>query len=175
MHGHQSSDTREPPGFRSQALWNCLASTQALMDQYSSIPAATCSTLTFVSMLHLALAIIKAAQLSCMDDREWDAETARANLNLGDHLDRLSERFESADQLNQPRSTILLEGRPLLAEHARNFRSIREWYLANSGLGDDACFPPASAEPLFAQYAEQYDSFEFWQQLADMTTGGIVP
>lgn len=96
MHGHQS-DTREPPGFGTQALWNCLASTQTLMDQYSSIPAATCSILTFVPMLHPALAIIKAAQLSCMDDREWDAETARANLNLGDRLDRISECFEAAN------------------------------------------------------------------------------
>ncbi|KAK6197651.1 hypothetical protein LQW54_010696 [Pestalotiopsis sp. IQ-011] len=99
----------------------------SLRTQALSIPVATCSTLTFVSMLHLALAIIKAAQLSCMEDREWDAETARAaNLNLERHLDRLSECFEAANQLNHPRSIILLEGKRLLAERARNFRSIRE-------------------------------------------------
>lgn len=104
-------------------MWDCLQSAHTLLDLFLTIPLETFQPLTFVSMLNLALGIVKAGSLLFLTDRDWDKDFARRNLDLRHTLQRLSERFEEANRLGHPRCGIVMDDLPMFSGHARNF----EW------------------------------------------------
>lgn len=154
-------------------MWDCLESTQALCDAFRLVPVESYPSLTFVSILHLALAIIKALRLLCVEDHGWDLETARTMYNLPEFLRQLSKLFDAASCLGSPRCAIVLHGRPLFAEYAEAYRGIERWYLSKTNPG----VPPSDTalmEDVVTHSGEQYEGFEFWNQLSDLAYG-LVP
>lgn len=151
-------------------MWDCLESTQALCDTFRSMPVESYSSLTFVSILHLALAIIKALRLLCVGDHGWDLDTMRTIYNLPEVLRQLSKLFEAASCLGSPRCSIVLHGRPIFAEYAEAYRGIERWYLSKLSPGL-APADPAMIGDVIAHSGGQYEGFEFWSQLSDLAYG----
>ena len=120
-------------------------------------------------MLHIALAVIKAARLLCMVDPDWDPEAARVTFDLQDTLQRLSKHSEAASHVGSPRCKILVDGQPLFEEYAERYRRIGNWYSSKLGPGIvHPTFTPA--EPSFLQGMEQLEDFDFWTQIGLATS-----
>lgn len=84
-------------------MWDCLESTHALIDAFLLTPIESYPSLIFVSILHLALAIIKAFRLLCVEDQAWDLHTVQTMYNLPDILQILSKLFEEASRIGRQR------------------------------------------------------------------------
>ncbi|RAH71276.1 fungal specific transcription factor domain-containing protein [Aspergillus aculeatinus CBS 121060] len=162
----------EPTHLRCRRIWDCLQSTQALHDEFRLVPVESYPALTFVTVLHLALAIIKALRLLCVEDQAWDLTTARATYDLPGMLRELSKRFEVASRGGSPRSRILLQGRPIFSAYAEAYRGIERGYSTklNGGVVPPG---PALVDPVNAYGGEQCD-MDFWAQLSELTNG-LVP
>lgn len=158
---------------RCRTLWDCLESTQALCDTFRSVPVESYPSLTFLPILHLALASIKAFRLLCVGDHAWDLDTVRTIYNLPEILRQLSKLFEAANCLGSPRCAIVLHGRPIFAEYAEAYRSIERWYLSTLNPGV-APADPAMMGNIMAHGGGQHEGFEFWNQLSDFAYG-LVP
>lgn len=154
-------------------MWDCLESTQALCDAFRSVPVESYPSLTAVSILHLALAIIKALRLLCVKDHGWDLDTVRTIYNLPEVLRQLSKLFDAANCLGSPRCAIVLHGRPIFAEYAEAYRGIERWYLSklNPQAGPAN---PAIMHDVIAPGEGQFEGFDFWNQLSDFAYG-LVP
>lgn len=148
-------------------MWDCLESTQALCDAFRLVPVESYPPLTFVSILHLTIAIIKAFRLLCVKDHGWDLDTVRTIYNLPEVLRQLSKLFEAASCLGNPRCAIVLHNRPIFADYAEAYRGIERWYLSKLNPGV-APADPATIGDLIAHGAGQYEGFEFWNQLSDL-------
>lgn len=105
-------------------MWDCLESTKALCDVFCLALVESYPSLTCVSILHLALAVIKALRLLGVEDCAWDLGTARTAYNLPGTLRQLIKSFEAASSLGSPRCSILLHGRPIFSQHAESYRDI---------------------------------------------------
>ena len=112
-------------------IWQCLSSTETLLEAFRTVPVESFPSLTFVPILHAALAIIKSSRLLTVDDQVWEASVARTMYNLPKTLGQLSELFEAASSTGSPRSKIILNGRPVFSEYAEAYRGIGRWYLSN--------------------------------------------
>lgn len=154
-------------------MWDCLESTQSLCHAFRSVPVESYPSLTAVSILHLALAIIKALRLLCVEDHGWDLVTVRAMYNLPEVLRQLSKLFDAASCLGSPRCAIMLHGRPIFAEYAEAYRGIERWYLSKLSQRVDPA-DPAMMGGVVAQGGVQYEGFELWNQLSDFAYG-LVP
>lgn len=154
-------------------MWDCLESTQALCNAFRLIPVESYPSLTAVSILHLALAIIKALRLLCVDDHGWDLDTVRTIYNLPEILRQLSKLFDAASCLGSSRCAIVLHGRPIFAEYAEAYRGIERWYLSRL---DPQAGPAGMAMmgDVIANGSGQFEGFEFWNQLSDFAYG-LVP
>ncbi|KAH7211548.1 hypothetical protein DER44DRAFT_766398 [Fusarium oxysporum] len=164
-HGNRH-DPLEPTHLRCRAMWDCLESTQALIDAFLLIPIESYPSLTFISILHLALAIIKAFRLLCVEDQAWDLHTAQAMYNLPDILQRLSKLFDEASRIPRPRCGIMANGRPLFCEYAESYKGIEQWYMSKVGVTHSDLM-----DSVVAHDGDQYKGFDFWNQLSDLTYG----
>ncbi|KAI8682567.1 Zn(2)-C6 fungal-type domain-containing protein [Fusarium sp. Ph1] len=164
-HGNRH-DPLEPTHLRCRAMWDCLESTQALIDAFLLIPIESYPSLTFVPILHLALAIIKAFRLLCVEDQAWDLHTAQTMYNLPDILQRLSKLFEEASRIGRPRCSIMANGRPLFCEYAESYKGIEYWYMSKVGVAHSDLM-----DSVVAHDGDQYKGFDFWNQLSDLTYG----
>ncbi|KAI1379829.1 hypothetical protein F4677DRAFT_464064 [Hypoxylon crocopeplum] len=145
---------------RCQTIWGCLRSTQELYDAFRLVPVESYPSLTFVSILHLALAIIKALRFLCVEDHSWDLDTARIMYNMPDVLQNLSKQFEDANSRSTPRSRIFVHGRPIFSDYAEAYRGIERWY--SSRLDQNvAHLNLASMWPIIADGGDQNEGFEF--------------
>ncbi|PYI03928.1 hypothetical protein BO78DRAFT_373902 [Aspergillus sclerotiicarbonarius CBS 121057] len=165
-------DMLEPTHLRCQTIWNCLQSTQAIYDAFRLVPVQFYPSLTFISILHAALAIIKACRLLCIEDQAWDLNIARTTYNLPGILQQLSKLFDAASNSGSPRSQIILHGRPIFAEYAEAYRGIERWYLTKLSTGV-VHSTSILTEPINAYSGEQY-GFDFWKELSELTNG-LVP
>jgi hypothetical protein len=147
-------------------MWDCLESTQTLIDAFLLIPIESYPSLTFVSILHLALAIIKAFRLLCVEDQAWDLHTAQTMYNLPDILQRLSKLFEEASRIGRPRCGIMANGRPLVCEYAESYKGIEHWYMSKVGMAHSDLM-----DSVVAHDGDQYKGFDFWNQLSGLTYG----
>lgn len=154
-------------------MWDCLESTQALCDAFRSVPVESYPCLTVVSFLHLALAIIKALRLLCVEDDGWNVDTVRTMYSVPDVLRQLSKLFDAASCLGSPRCAIVLHGRPIFAEYAEAYRGIERWYLSKLSPGA-APADTAIMGDAIVHGGEQYEGFDFWNQLSDLAYG-LVP
>lgn len=127
-------------------------------------------SLTFVTILHLALAIIKALTLLCVEEDAWDLETAQMMLNIPEILQQLSRNFDTASNLDTPRCRIQLQGSPMLSNYAEAYRGIERWYLSKLNQGP-ANSNPTFMEPTAQHIGDPYGGFDFWDQLSDLTHG----
>ncbi|KAJ0288558.1 hypothetical protein Brms1b_005597 [Colletotrichum noveboracense] len=169
----QGSTRPQIPHLRSRMMWQCLTSIQELLNAFLALPVETYASLTFISILHLALAIIKAYGLLCMKDRDWDLETARASLSLADTLQILSERFDAATRIDAAGCASLVNRQPLLSSYAENYRAIRRWFLSKVGPTGATSTMPTMMNPVFAEGVGVPEGFEFWQQLSELTYGAL--
>ncbi|KAJ0386951.1 hypothetical protein COL922a_003264 [Colletotrichum nupharicola] len=169
----QGSTRPQIPHLRSRLMWQCLTSIQELLNAFLALPVETYASLTFISILHLALAIIKACGLLCMKDRDWDLETARASLSLADTLQILSERFDAATRIDAAGCASLVNRQPLLSSYAENYRAIRRWFLSKVGPTGATSTMPTMMDPVFAEGVGVPEGFEFWQQLSGLTYGAL--
>ncbi|KAE9578290.1 hypothetical protein CGMCC3_g5695 [Colletotrichum fructicola] len=169
----QGSTRPQIPHLRSRMMWQCLTSIQELLNAFLALPVETYASLTFISILHLALAIIKACGLLCMKDRDWDLETARASLSLADTLQILSERFDAATRIDAAGCASLVNRQPLLSSYAENYRAIRRWFLSKVGPTGATSTMPTMMDPVFAEGVGVPEGFEFWQQLSELTYGAL--
>ncbi|KAK2734114.1 fungal transcriptional regulatory protein [Colletotrichum kahawae] len=169
----QGSTRPQIPHLRSRMMWQCLTSIQELLNAFLALPVETYASLTFISILHLALAIIKACGLLCMKDRDWDLETARASLSLADTLQILSERFDTATRIDAAGCAALVHRQPLLSSYAENYRAIRRWFLSKVGPAGATSTMPTMMDPVFADGVGVPEGFEFWQQLSELTYGAL--
>ncbi|OGM49707.1 hypothetical protein ABOM_001909, partial [Aspergillus bombycis] len=161
----------EPSHLRYRLMWDCLESTRELYNAFLLVPVKSYPYLTFASILHLALAIIKAMRLLCVEDHAWELDTARTMYNLPNILQQLSNLFEAASNSGSPRCKIVLHGQPIFSNYAESYRGIERHYLSmvNSGATHS---DSAMTEPAITNYGEQYD-FELWNQLCDLTYGFV--
>lgn len=151
-------------------MWDCLMSTQTLCNTFRSVPIDSYPSLTFVSILHLALAVIKASRLLCVETHVLDLDAARAIYNLPDTLQQLSKLFEAASNLGSPRCNILIHGRPIFSEYTKAYQDIEKWYL--SKLNPGVAHSNTSLIDLEVMHGEeQPDGLEFWNQLSVLTNG----
>ncbi|RTE71516.1 hypothetical protein BHE90_014088 [Fusarium euwallaceae] len=164
-HGNRH-DPLEPTHLRCRAMWDCLESTQALIDAFLLIPIESYPSLTFVPILHLALAIIKALRLLCVEDQAWDLHTAQTMYNLPDILQRLSKLFEEASRIGRPRCGIMVNDRPMLCEYAGSYKAIEHWYLNKVGVAHSDLM-----DSVVGHDGDQFKGFDFWNQLSDLTYG----
>ncbi|RAH79110.1 hypothetical protein BO86DRAFT_436546 [Aspergillus japonicus CBS 114.51] len=162
----------ESTHLRCRRIWDCLQSTHALHEEFRLVPVESYPALTFVTILHLALAIIKALRLLCVEDQAWDLTTARATYDLPGMLRELIKKFEAASRGGSPRSRILLQGRPIFSAYAEAYRGIERGYSTklNGGVVPSG---PTSVPPVNAYDGEQSD-LDFWAQLSELTNG-LVP
>lgn len=164
-HGNRH-DPLEPTHLKCRAMWDCLESTQALINAFLLIPIESYPSLTFVSILHLALAIIKAFRLLCVEDQAWDLHIAQTMYNLPDILQRLSKLFEEASRIPRPRCGIMANGRPLFCEYAESYKGIEQWYMSKVGVTHSDLM-----DSVVAHDGDQCKGFDFWNQLSDLTYG----
>ncbi|KAG7040327.1 hypothetical protein JMJ77_0003363 [Colletotrichum scovillei] len=161
------------PHLRSRMMWRCFTSTQELLTAFLSLSVETYPTLTFVSILHLALAIIKAAGLLSVEDHDWDLETARANLDLADMLQILSDRCSTVPRATSYSSTILSSRQRMVAAYAENYSGIRSWYLSKIGPTDASDALPMMMDPAFLQDSGMAEGYDFWQHLSGLSYGNL--
>ncbi|KAM3458687.1 hypothetical protein MY3296_000445 [Beauveria thailandica] len=95
--------TQQPPINRSQLIWDCLQSTRTLYEAFCAVPLDCYPYLTFDTILHLALALIKSSRLLFLTDETWDAQAARSVYKLSDILQHLGKLFEAANDLGHAR------------------------------------------------------------------------
>ncbi|VUC29242.1 unnamed protein product [Clonostachys rosea] len=169
LHVKRSSGL-EPSRFSYQTLWDCLQSTQMLCEGFHLLPPQSYAPMSFVPILHLALAIIKCTRLLLEEGSPWDVVSLRASLDVPAMLQQLSDCFEAANAAGSPRCGILIDGKPIFAEHAERYRQISSLYSqrVNARVGEPV---PMMAQGAGPHVEEQPDRFEFWQQLADFTYG----
>ena len=150
-------------------MWDCLKSTRDLYDAFRLVPVESYPSLTIISILHLALAIIKAMRLLCIEDDAWDLHTVRNIYNLPDMLQQLSRLFDAANCRNNPRCRIVIHGRPIFSDYAESYRGIERHYL--SMVSPDVAH--SMMEPITTHGGEEFD-LEFWNQLSYLTYGLTV-
>ncbi|KAK1658297.1 hypothetical protein BDP55DRAFT_565397 [Colletotrichum godetiae] len=161
------------PHLRSRIMWRCFTSTQELLHAFLSLSVDTYPTLTFISILHLALAIIKAAGLLSVVDHDWDLDTARANLDLADTLQILSDRFITSPRATGYGSTILSSRQRMVSAYAENYFGIRSWYLCKIGSTATPDAVPMMMDPAFLQDSGMTEGFDFWQHLSGLSYGNL--
>ncbi|KAH0838926.1 fungal transcriptional regulatory protein [Fonsecaea pedrosoi] len=159
-----------PTHLRRRMMWDCLESAKVLCDGFCLVPVESFPFLTCVPILQLALAIIKALRLLCVEDYAWDVETARTTYDLPGALQHLNKLFETASGLRSPRCCTLLHGRPVFSQYSEAYRDIERWYL--SKLNPNVAHSDSvSEQPATVLHAAQYEGLEFWTQLEDLTYG----
>ena len=143
------SETLRPTHLRCRTIWDCLQSTHELYDAFRLVPVESFPSLTVISIPHIALAIIKASRLLCVEDRAWDLNTARTMYNLPGILQQLSKVFEDASSGGSPRSKMIVHGLPIFSDYAEAYRGIERLYLsrlnANVVLSSPCLVDPISA------------------------------
>ncbi|CAK7228775.1 hypothetical protein SEUCBS140593_007025 [Sporothrix eucalyptigena] len=160
----------EPTQLRCRTMWDCLESTQGLHNAFRMVPVECYPSLTFIPVLQLALAIIKASRLLLVADPAWDLDTARTLYDFPENLRRLSKCFEAASSLARPRCGILVHGRPVFSQYAEAYRDIESRYLYSLHPVVD---PSDSTfkEPVTAQSGEQHEGLDFWNLMSDLPYG----
>lgn len=144
------------------------------MNAFLSLNVETYPTLTFVSILRLALAIIKAAGLLSVEDHDWDLETARKNLDLAETLQILSDRCSTGPRVTSFSSTILSSRQRMVAAYAENYSGIRSWYLSKIGSTNTAPDDmPMMMDPAFLQDSGMAEGYDFWQHLSGLSYGNL--
>ncbi|KAK1623866.1 hypothetical protein BDP81DRAFT_331562 [Colletotrichum phormii] len=161
------------PHLRSRIMWRCFTSTQELLHAFLSLSVDTYPTLTFISILHLTLAIVKAAGLLSVVDHDWDLDTASANLDLADTLQVLSDRFITSPRANGYGSTILSSRQRMVSAYAENYLGIRSWYLSKIGSTAAPDAVPTMMDPAFLQDSGMTEGFDFWQHLLGLSYGNL--
>lgn len=149
-----------------------MQSTQALHDAFQAVLIETYPCLTFVPVLHIALAVIKAFRILCFEDPAWDVNTARGMYNLPGNLEQLSDQFELASSSGNPRSRIMLNGRPIFSDYAEAYRGIARWYITK--VDSDAIASSQILTGPVNTYGGEQNGFDFWTQLSELTDG-LVP
>lgn len=163
------SDHPELTMIRSRIMWDCFENVHTLLDLFLTIPLEIFPFFTFVTMLNLALGIIKACTFLCLDDRDWDKDFARRKLDLQHTLERLSDRFEEANRLGHPRCGLIMDDTPMFSGYARNFDRIKEWY--SSKTDGNTGHRLSLTDELFNFGSEGAD---FWQQLSGYSYEGTL-
>lgn len=158
----------EPSHLRWRTIWDCLQSTHELYDAFRLVPVQSIPSLTVISVLHIALAIIKASRLLCVKDRAWDLTTARTMFDLPGILQQLGKVFEEASSAGSARSKRIVHGLPIFLEYAEAYRGIERAFVARIN-SDDLPSRPLSMDPVDTSGGD-YD-FGFWNQLSDFTNG----
>ncbi|KAM3438801.1 hypothetical protein MY4824_003103 [Beauveria thailandica] len=149
--------TQQPPINRSQLIWDCLQSTRTLYEAFCAVPLDCYPYLTFDTILHLALALIKSSRLLFLTDETWDAQAARSVYKLSDILQHLGKLFEAANDLGHARCGIHLHGRPIFSDYAHSYRSMDLCYLSQAAA--------ASQQP--RPMSAEGDDITMWTQLLD--------
>ncbi|KAE8143604.1 hypothetical protein BDV38DRAFT_276688 [Aspergillus pseudotamarii] len=156
------SGTLQLTHLRSRTIWDCLQSTHELYDAFRLVPVESFPSLTVISILHIALAIIKASRLLCVEDRAWDLNAARTMYNLPGILQQLSKVFEDASSGGSPRSKMIVHGLPIFSDYAEAYRGIERLYLdrlnANVVLSSLFLVNPMNA-------SVEDNELDFWNQL----------
>ncbi|XWW99231.1 hypothetical protein V2A60_007240 [Cordyceps javanica] len=163
--------TQQPPFNRCQLIWDCLESTGMMCSAFRAIPIECYPYLTFDTILHLALALIKSSRLLFMTEETWDAQTARNIYKLPDTLQHLSNLFESASRLGHPRCGIRLHDRLIFSDYAHSYRSMELCYLART---DTTVSPGPDSVPFVEDDGGQsWRAFEMWPQLLDIAPDAL--
>lgn len=123
--------------------------------------------MSFVGMLHLGLAIVKSARLLFLDDRDWDAATARTSFDLPDLLNRLIGLYEVAGRLNDPRCALLKDGKPLISKYIERTRWYKDWYWSRVASCDNVSIAPIVMNPTLPSVDQPV--FNFFGDLTEIT------
>lgn len=158
----------EPSVLRCRTIWDCLQSTHELYDSFRLVPVQSILSITVISVLHIALAIIKASRLLCVKDRAWDLTTARTTFDLPAILQQLGKVFDDASSTGSPRAKRIVHGLPVFSEYAEAYRGIERAFVARIN-SNDVLQRPLSMDPVDTSGGD-YD-FGFWNQLSDFTNG----
>ncbi|KAK9851277.1 hypothetical protein MYU51_011033 [Penicillium brevicompactum] len=160
--------TLEQPHPRCRTIWDCLQSTHELYDAFHLVPVESIPSLTVISILHLALAIIKASRLLCVKDQAWDLTTARTMFDLPSILRQLSKVFDDASSNGSARGQRIVHGLPIFSEYAGAYRGIERAFVARIN-SDGLVSTPLPMDPVVTSGGD-YD-LTFWDQLSDFTNG----
>ena len=132
------------------------------------MPVESIPSLTVISILHLALAIIKASRLLCVKDQAWDLTTARTMFDLPSILRQLSKVFDDASSNGSARSQRIVHGLPIFSEYAGAYPGIERAFVARIN-SDGHVSTPLPMDPVVTSGGD-YD-LTFWDQLSDFTNG----
>lgn len=162
------NETPQSAHLRYRVIWDCRQSIQALCDAFRLVPVESYPSLAFVSILHVALAIINAFRLLSVEDQGWGLNTTRGIFDLPGTLQQLSGLFDEASSRGSPRSKAILHGRPIFSEYAKAYWAIERWYATKSNINTDHSNPDLN-EP--GNSAGDYFGFDFWNPLSELTNG----
>lgn len=158
-------------------MWDCLSATQKVFDSFLETPVEEYSEFTFVSMLNLALAIVKCIKLlSAVDDPDWDVETAQRSCDLYKIFLQLSDRWEASRLTGNPRCSLVKDGKHLATKYSDRFKWLAGWYLskvtANPNSDPSASIPsgPFLGDGGLMNHNSDPGS-DFWEELGDWTYG----
>lgn len=153
-----------PTHLRCQQIWDCLGCTHLLCGELCEISFSQFPFLTFVPILHAALATVKAFRLLCFQDKVWELGVARDSFKFPILLQQLRQGFQLATHAGHPRCEIIVCGRPVFLEYAEAYRAIELWYnsrvIADEEESNEVWKEPTDVCP---------DVADFWHALFDLT------
>ncbi|KAL4799728.1 hypothetical protein BDV19DRAFT_385018 [Aspergillus venezuelensis] len=160
--------TPQATHLRCRTLWNCLQSNQALTDAFRSVSVESYSSLTFISILHIALAIIKAARLLSVEDPAWDLKTTRSMYDLPLFFNSLAGCLKTLAVTRVLGVKFVLQGRPICSEYAEAYRGIERWYATK--LDSSECHGNAPLNEC-VDLSNEDNGMEWWNGLSELTNG----
>ncbi|KAJ5627304.1 hypothetical protein N7528_004731 [Penicillium herquei] len=161
----EKCETLGPTHLRSRMIWDCLQSTHELYDAFRLVPVESIPPLTVISILHIALAIIKASRLLCVEDPAWDLSTARTMFNLPGILQQLSKVFEDASSRESPRSMMTVHGLPIFSEYAEAYRGIERLYINRLNTNALSNSSNSMLNPINESDISGDHGFDFWEPI----------
>ncbi|CAH0055502.1 unnamed protein product [Clonostachys solani] len=174
---HSPGNTPDPTLLRSRLMWDCLSATQKVFDSFVETPVEEYSAFTFVSMLNLALAIVKCIKLlSAVDDPDWDVETARRSCDLYKIFLQLSDRWVASRLTGKPRCSLVKDGKHLATKYADRFKWLAGWYLSKVTANTSSDPSPSILSGPFLGDGGLMNhngdpGSDFWEELGDWTYG----
>ncbi|KAK7739262.1 hypothetical protein SLS62_011251 [Diatrype stigma] len=112
---------------------------KSLFELYLTIPGEMLPAFSFAFMAHLSYANLILTQLLFLQDQDWNALTARQTVDYPNLAQRLSDHFETCEQLISARKRRTLEdGRGLFLKYAENLRWTKNWYLSKLSVDSAA-------------------------------------
>ncbi|ORY62154.1 uncharacterized protein BCR38DRAFT_394838 [Pseudomassariella vexata] len=133
---------------RSEALWNCLQSSQSFFESHFLAPMTIHPVRPFTWTACVAFGIVTFSRLLHIENSpDWDVELARKTADFASVVERLSDQFDELERLvvADPESSPGMIG--VNSFFAQKIRWIKNWYLSRIPKDADLPLVPPGSFP----------------------------